>query len=200
MNLTLSSPTGPGDTSVGSFTVALAASATGVRDAAGNLSSFAARAPSDAAGPAVISLAGTSGATAGRIEPGDTLSVRLSEPLAPSVTLTSPVSLTLRDPSGGGSDTITLPGVFSGARSTGSNGYVSTNATSAVFAGSPLALSADRRTITVTVGPACSGTGCAGIGTVASAANVSTLLDPTLVDDASNPPNATARNISFRLF
>lgn len=200
MNLTLATPTGPGDTSVGSFTVALAASATGVRDAAGNRSSFAARAPSDAAGPAVISLAGTSGATAGRIEPGDTLSVTLSEPLALSVTLTSPVPLTLTDPSGGGSDTITLPGVFSGARSTGSNGYVSTNATSAVFAGSPLALSADRRTITVTVGPACSGTGCAGIGTAASAANVSTLLDPTLVDGAGVVPTAIARNISFRLF
>lgn len=200
MNLTLAAPTGPGDTSVGSFTVALAATATGVRDAVGNLSSFAARAPSDGAGPAVISLAGTSGATAGRIEPGDTLSVTLSEPLAPSVTLASSVSLTLTDPSGNGSDTITLPGVFSGARSTGSNSYVSTNATSAVFAGSPLALSADRRTITVTVGPACSGTGCAGIGTAASAANVSTLLDPTLVDGAGVVPTAIARNISFRLF
>ena len=39
------------DTAVGSFTVALAASATGVKDAQGNLASFAATAPADKAGP-----------------------------------------------------------------------------------------------------------------------------------------------------
>ncbi|MGZ6967734.1 MAG: beta strand repeat-containing protein [Acidimicrobiia bacterium] len=47
---------GAADTGVGSFTVALAAGAAGIRDAAGNLSSFAAAAPSDGATPVLVSL------------------------------------------------------------------------------------------------------------------------------------------------
>lgn len=199
MNLTLATPTGPGDTAVGSFTVALASSATGVRDAAGNRTSFAARAPADGAGPAVSSLSTVSGAIPGRIAPGDSLSVLLSEPLGPAVSLAATTTLTMADPAGGGSDTLTVPGLFSGARSTGSNSYVTANNTAAAFAGSALSLSTDRRTVTVTVGPSCAGTGCAGLGT-AAAANVSVLLDPALRDAAGVVPTAVARNISFRLF
>jgi hypothetical protein len=44
------------DTAVGSFTVALAADAAGIRDAAGNLTSFAAAAPADQAAPVRTSL------------------------------------------------------------------------------------------------------------------------------------------------
>jgi hypothetical protein len=44
------------DTSVGSFKVALAASASGIRDAAGNQSSFGATAPTDQAAPVVLSI------------------------------------------------------------------------------------------------------------------------------------------------
>ena len=44
------------NTSVGSFTVALATSATGIRDAAANLSSFAAAAPTDGAKPVLVTL------------------------------------------------------------------------------------------------------------------------------------------------
>ena len=43
--LTITEGAGAADTSVGSFTVALATSATGIRDAAANLSSFTAAAP-----------------------------------------------------------------------------------------------------------------------------------------------------------
>src|SRR5207237_5128395 len=50
--LTLNEGAGAADTSVGSFTVSLDASATGIRDAAGNQSSFSAQAPSDQAAPA----------------------------------------------------------------------------------------------------------------------------------------------------
>jgi hypothetical protein len=200
ITLTLSSPTGPGDTSVGAFTVAMAANAAGARDAAGNLASFGATSPIDGAGPAVIGLSSAvTGTTAGKAEPGDTLSVTLSEPLDPSVSLTSPVTVELADPSGSGSDTIAIPGVFNGARSTGSNSYVGTNATTADFASSTLALSADRRTITVTIGPACSGTGCASLGT-ATAAAVSTLLDPALKDAAGVVPSTVAFNVTVRLF
>ena len=200
MRLNLGGPTGPADTAVGSFTVALTASATGVRDAAGNQSAFAARAPSDGARPVPVSLSGTGGSILGRIEPGDTLSVLLSEPLGPSVSLAASTTVTMTDPNGGGSDTITIPGLFNGARSTGSNNYLSTNNRSAAFATSPLALSGDRKTLTVTVGPTCSGTGCAGIATNGTAAGVSALLAPTLVDAARLAPTTTARNITYRLF
>jgi hypothetical protein len=54
--LNLKEGTGPPDTSVGKFTVALAAASTGVQDAAGNLASFAATAPTDAAAPALTNL------------------------------------------------------------------------------------------------------------------------------------------------
>src|SRR5207244_11409384 len=50
--LVLNQGSGAADTSVGSFTVSLDASATGIRDAAGNESSFSAQAPSDEAPPA----------------------------------------------------------------------------------------------------------------------------------------------------
>ncbi len=200
MVLTLGSPTGPADTAVGSFTVALATNATGVRDAAGNLSSFAARAPTDGARPVPVSLSGTGGTTLGRIQPGDTLSVLLSEALGASVTLPASTTVTMTDPNGGGSDTLTIGGLFNGARSTGSNNYISTNNVSADFASSPLSLSGDRKTITVTVGATCSNAGCAGIATNGTAAAVSVLLNTTLLDAAGNAPTTTARNITYRLF
>lgn len=200
MVLTIGTPTGPADTAVGSFTVALAANAAGVRDAAGNQSSYAATAPTDGARPVPLSLSGTGGTTLGRIQPGDTLSVLLSEALGASVTLPASTTVTMTDPPGGGSDTITITGMFNGARSTGSNNYLSTNNSSASFATSPLALSGDRRTITVTVGPTCTGTGCAGIATNGTAAAVSSLLTTTLLDAAGNAPTTTARNITYRLF
>ena len=200
MRLTLGSPTGPADTAVGSFTVALAADAAGVRDAAGNQSSFTARAPSDGARPVPVSFSGTGGSTLGRIEPGDTLSVQLSEAVGPSVTLPGSTTVTMTDPPGGGSDTLTIADLFDGARSTGSNNYITTNNRSVSFAASPFSLSPDRATITVTVGPTCAGSGCSGIGTNTAARNVSALLAPSLVDAAGNPPTATARNIRYRLF
>ena len=200
MVLALGTPTGPADTAVGSFTVALATNAAGVRDAAGNQSSYAARAPSDGARPVPVSLSGTGGTTLGRIQPGDTLSVLLSEALGASVTLPASTTVTMTDPNGGGSDTLTIAALFNGARSTGSNNYVSTNNVSADFAASPVSLSGDRKTITVTVGPTCSNTGCAGIATNGTAAAVSVLLNTTLLDDAGNAPTTTARNITYRLF
>lgn len=200
MVLTVGTPTGAADTAVGSFTVALATNAAGVRDAAGNQSSYAARAPSDGARPVPVSLSGTGGTTLGRIQPGDTLSVLLSEALGASVTLPASTTVTMTDPNGGGSDTLTIAALFNGARSTGSNNYVSTNNVSADFAASPVSLSGDRKTITVTVGPTCSNTGCAGIATNGTAAAVSVLLNTTLLDDAGNAPTTTARNITYRLF
>jgi hypothetical protein len=58
--LTLTEGAGPANTAVGTFTVALAANAAGIRDAAGNQSSFAATAPVDKAAP-VITLTESDG-------------------------------------------------------------------------------------------------------------------------------------------
>src|SRR5207342_960921 len=52
--LTIAEGAGAPDTAVGSFTVALASAATGIRDAAGNLSSFAATSPADGAKPVLV--------------------------------------------------------------------------------------------------------------------------------------------------
>src|SRR5205814_1693079 len=54
--LVLNEGAGAADTSVGSFMVALAQSSSGIRDAAGNQSSFSAQAPQDAAAPEVVSI------------------------------------------------------------------------------------------------------------------------------------------------
>ena len=54
--LTISEGAGAADTAVGSFTVALSVSASGIRDASGNMSSFAATAPTDGAKPALVSM------------------------------------------------------------------------------------------------------------------------------------------------
>lgn len=54
--LTITEGAGAADTTVGSFTVALATSATGVRDAGLNLSSFATTTPVDCAGPVAVSV------------------------------------------------------------------------------------------------------------------------------------------------
>ena len=64
--LTITEGSGAKDTAVGSFTVALATSATGIRDAVGNQSSFAATAPTDDAKPVpvTVSLNNKSGSTA----------------------------------------------------------------------------------------------------------------------------------------
>lgn len=201
-NLALGSPSGAANTAVGSFTVALATSAAGVRDAAGNLSSFAATAPADGAGPAAVALssAGGTGTTPGRLQAGDKLSVTLSEALGSSVTLSASVTLSLADPTTLTTDQLAVPSLFNGARSTGTDGYLNRNNTTASFAASTFTISADRKTVTVTVGPACAGSGCGRLRTVSSAAPVSVLLDTGLVDAAGNSPTIIARDISAILF
>ncbi len=68
--LTITEGAGAQDTSVGSFTVALATSATGIRDAAGNLSSFSAAAPADGAAPVPVSITTTVSGSSRRAHAG----------------------------------------------------------------------------------------------------------------------------------
>ena len=96
--LTITEGAGAPDTAVGAFTIALTTNPTGIRDAAGNQSSFAATAPTDSAKPVLV--AGTLVMKDidgnGKI---DHVTADFSEPLASS-TDTTPWTLT-NVPSGG---------------------------------------------------------------------------------------------------
>lgn len=197
---TLTLTEGPGalDTAVGSFTVALAASATGVRDAVGNQTAFAARAPADGARPLPIAIADTPGLTNGRVEAGDTLSVTFTEAIDPT-SIASPQTVTMTDPNGTGADRLTITGLANGSRSTGGNGYVSSNNVSYSFANSPVTFANAGRTVVVTVGPTCSGT-CAAIGTQGTNATFSYSAATGLRDLAGNLVTTTTLNFTTRLF
>lgn len=83
--LTITEGGGAPNTAVGSFTVALAQSATGIRDAAGNRSSFTATGPADKAGPVPKTLTiANGGSTVGQPERADTVTVVWSERLLAS--------------------------------------------------------------------------------------------------------------------
>ena len=92
----------------------------------------------------------TAPSTAGP-QPGDTVVITFSEPLAPA-SVPASTTVTLTDPVGTGNDTLTMAGVSNGARAMGSNNYVTADATVASFANSTVALSNANRTITVTIG------------------------------------------------
>jgi hypothetical protein len=196
--LTIAEGSGALDTGVGSMTVTLAASPGGPRDAAGNLSAFAPRAPTDGARPLLVTISDTSGATNGRIEPGDTLAATFTEPVATTSIPTS-VTVTLTDPSGGGADRLTIVGLTNGARSLGANGYVSTNNVSYDFADSAVSYTDGGRTVIVTIGSTCAGT-CTAIATQTTNANVSFSPAATITDEAGNLMRTTARTVSIRLF
>lgn len=84
--LNITEGAGAKDTSVGSFTVALAGNASGIRDAAGNRASFTASAPTDDAAPVpvTVTLSNKSGGTAGKLESGDFFTVTYSEAVSVS--------------------------------------------------------------------------------------------------------------------
>jgi hypothetical protein len=187
---------GAEDTAVGAFTIALAANGTGIRDSAGNQSSFAAVAPADKAGPVAVSITDTDGVTNGRMESGDTLVVTFSEPIASSVAGSTVIEA---DPSGspGPNDTLNIPGLTNGARPTGSDDYVTQNNQQVTCSGSTLAKSNGDKTITATVGATCSGTG--NLGTNGTPTNFNYAPASTLTDAAGNPA-AGSLIVLIRLF
>ncbi len=84
VTLEIDEGSGAKNTAVGSFKVALAASASGIRDAAGNQASFAATAPSDDARPVPVTvrLDNKSGGQAGKAEQGDYVTITYSETMS----------------------------------------------------------------------------------------------------------------------
>ncbi len=195
--LTIAEGAGAPDTDVGAFRVALATSATGIRDAAGNLASFAASAPADGARPVPVSLTSTNnGVTAGLMEAGDVFAVTFSEAIASPVGPTTTITET--DPSGGGNDTLTIAGLTAVAGVvTGSNLYIATDDTSASFSSSTL--SAAGAVITATVSGSCSGV--CGVEITAGMGALVFTPDPGLQDAAGNPAAGSLTTAAtFRLF
>lgn len=195
--LTFTEGSGRVHTAVGSMSIALASSSMGIRDSAANLSSFSPFAPTDGAAPIPVSITDTNGAYNGRFEPGDTMSVTFSEALLAS-TVPSSTTATITDPSGSGSDTLTIAGITSGARRLGSNGYNTVNNTSAAFSASAVTLTNGDRTVTVTIGPTCTGTGCAGLATQSTAASFS-FLAATSVTDVAGIASTKVLVVNLRL-
>jgi hypothetical protein len=186
------------NTAVGAMTVAMAANGGGARDAAGNLSSFTARTPLDAAKPMPLTITDTNGSINGRAQPGDTIVITYTEPLAPA-SVPASTTVTLTDPLGGGNDTLTMVGVSNGAGTLGSNRYVTNNNTVASFTNSTVTRSNGDRTITVTISATCS-TPCAALRTQGSLATYTYAPATTLADVAGNLIVTTAFTTSIRLF
>jgi hypothetical protein len=196
VTLTISEGAGAHDTSVGSFTIALTADPNGVRDAAGNQSSFGTVAPTDDAGPVPVSITDTNGATDGRIESGDSLIVTFSEAIASTVGPGTVIVET--DPFFSSTDTLSISGLTNGARDTGANGYVNGNFNSFQFSGSTLVKSNGDRTITATVAGSCSGD-CTDIGTQGTPANFNFQATSSIQDAAGNGAVGTLI-VAIRLF
>jgi len=199
LTLTLTEGAGAADTTVGAMTVAMAANAAGARDAIGNLSAFTPTAPIDKAKPAAATITDTNGSLDGKAEPGDTIVITFSEPLAPA-SVPSSTTVTITDPAGSGNDTLTMLGISNGARTTGANTYVTLDGGVASFANSTVALSNANRTLTVTIASPCSGTGCATLGQQLTVATYSYLAATTLTDVSGNLAATQAKTQSIRLF
>ncbi len=132
LTLTLTEGAGAADTTVGTMTVAMASEQPrGSRRGRVNLGTFAAATPLDKARPAAVTITDTNGTTNGRAEPGDTLVITFSEPLAPA-SVPASTTVTLTDPVGTGNDTLTMVGVSNGARTTGVAGHVTGDTRSGV--------------------------------------------------------------------
>jgi hypothetical protein len=184
--LTLSEGAGAANTAAGGFAIALAASASGIRDAAGNQASFAATAVDDLAGPVLMTATSTAGTTSNRMQAGDTLVLTFSEPLA----VTSLAGNFVVTEQRAGAATLTIPGLINSA-TIGSN-YLGANNSSATSSTSPSALSNLNKTVTVTLGTIAT-TG-SGVGTGSGGASISP--SSVLTDLAGNPARTTGRTMS----
>jgi hypothetical protein len=199
LTLTLTEVAGvAAETAVGTMTVAMGSNAWGVRDAIGNLGTFAAATPADKAGPAPVAITDTNVAIDGQADPGDTIVITFSEPLAPASVPVDPtrITVTLTGGAGTGHDMLTIAGVSNGPGDMGSKTYVQGNSQVVPFANSTVALSNGDRTITVTLG---SCTNCLVLNKGASA-NYSFVAATTLTDVAGNPAARPALSVLIRLF
>lgn len=192
--LTITEGAGAQNTAVGSFTIALATSATGIRDSAGNQSSFSARAPNDGAGPVPTAVTDTNGTTDGKFEQNDTMTVTFSENVT-GVAASSNVQLV--GGNGGTNDTVAMTNLLSGSPSLGSSSYISGNGSTANFNSSPLTQPLANQ-VRVTLG-ACTGTGCASVGTASGTGSFSFSPVTTITDAAGNAAGGSI-TVTIKLF
>ena len=186
--LNLTEGGGAADTAVGSFTIALSA-ASGIADAAGNHSSFAATAPADKAAPVLVT-ASSSGGTANLMQTGDTMDLTFSEPIAAG---SIPGSATVKELRTGGSTVLTIPGVIQSASI--ANGYVSGNGSGGSATGT-ITLTNSNKTIHIVLG-----TVTAISGGVAGGSGGATLSpDGAITDVASNGAVTTSSALCSPLF
>jgi hypothetical protein len=195
--LTITEGGGAASTAVGSFTVALATSATGIRDAAGNQSSFGATAPSDGAGPVPITLVDTDGGTNGKFETGDTMTVTFSEPV--SIPLTSS-NVVLTEGNGSQNDTLNIPGLFS-TFDTGADGYLqSGNNQNATFTGSTISQPTSSSVrVTLAACNAGASTTCS-MGTESTGGTFTATPVSGIQDAAGNGAAGSIQKTTFRIF
>jgi len=90
--LALTEGGGAASTAVGTFTIGLASSASGIRDGAGNPASFGPTSPLDKAGPVPVTLTIGNGGTNDRADQNDTISITWSERIKASTICTSVLS------------------------------------------------------------------------------------------------------------
>lgn len=176
------------NTAVGTFSVALAANASGIRDAAGNQSTFAATAPADKAGPVVLSVAEHDDGfllSDGKLGTDDWLAATFSEAIAAGVT--TPTTITESNP-GSGFTLLTIGGFTNGALNMGSN-YL-TLGNSITFAATA-ALSNVNRTLTVTAGNCSSGCLLTNLLQGSAGNGMDFVPAPGLTDAAGNPAVGT---------
>lgn len=188
--LVLNEGAGAADTAVGSFTVALAATATGIRDTSGTQSSFAATAPSDGAGPVLMTVSAGAGSTAGLMEPGDTIVMTFSEALDAS---TVSANYAVSEARSGGSTSLSIQSLINNASINQS--YLGGNNSSGTANLSPSALTLANTRITVTVGAILTSGNGLGAGTGA----VTIVPSNVLRDPAGNGAAATSQSLT-RLF
>jgi hypothetical protein len=152
MIATLTLNEGSINTARGSFTASLAANAGGIRDLAGNQSSFASTAVADRANPIAVDVQAVNGAgTAGRIDSGDVVTYTFSEAMSASSIRAGwsgaalAVNVALGNSASNDTVTVSTSGVSLGAIATGGN-YISSNRTVAAS----IALSGSTLTLTFT--------------------------------------------------
>jgi hypothetical protein len=194
---TLEITEGAHDTAVGSFSIALAASASGIRDAAGNQASFAATSPTDGAQPVLLTLVDTDGATNGRFETSDTLTVTFSEPVTIPQTSSNVV---LTEGNGGNTDALNVPGLLN-LFNTGADGYLTSgNNRQATFTGSTVD---QPTTSSVRVTPAACNASVSTTCTMATEATGGTFtVTPVsgITDAAGNTATGSVQKTTFRIF
>jgi hypothetical protein len=188
--LTVAEGSGAATTAVGSFTVALAANPNGIRDAAGNQSSFAATAPADKAAPVLVSgSSANGGSTAGLMQASDTLTLVFSEALDPA---SVPGTVTVTEARSGGSSTLTIPGLIQTANV--SNSYLGGNSSSGTSTATVSRPNAS--TVAVTLGSVTT----TGSGVAAGTGSVTVKPDASLKDAAGNAVVTGSSAVVSRLF